>query len=109
MAAVGSKTFKPTETESKVKTSGKLAESKKGVQIMSPKEYADVSAEQGKYMGRALDQKTKLTIEELRVLINEGWTREMVRNKHGLTDEELNRVFVSLMRTERKTRADHWR
>ena len=109
MAAVGSKNFKATEADAKVKKTGAKLEAKKGVQIMSPKEYADMSAEQGRYMGRRLDQKTKPTIEELRVLINEGYTKEMVKNKHGITDEELNNLFARLMQKERKTKADFWR
>ena len=47
--------------------------------VESPEEYKKSSAERGTVMGRKPDEKTKLTVEELRVLINEGWTAEEVK------------------------------
>jgi hypothetical protein len=52
-------------------------------------------------MGRKQGQKTKLSTEELRVLINEKWTSEEVKDKHGLDDEELKQVVWKLSQEER--------
>ena len=69
--------------------------------VESPTEYAESSKARGTIMGRKPDEKTVLTIEELRVLINEGWTAEQVKDKHGLNDEELEQVVWKLSKEER--------
>ena len=53
-------------------------------------------------MGRKPEEKTKLTVEELRVLINEGWTAEEVKEKHGIDDEELKQVVWKLSKDEQR-------
>lgn len=68
---------------------------------LTAQEYRDYSKSKGTYMGRKDGEKTKLTTEELRILINEGWTPDDVKEKHGIDDEELEQVVWKLSREER--------
>lgn len=70
--------------------------------VMTPLEYAEYSKAKGTIMGRKPDQKTKLTTDELRVLINDGWTAEEVKDKHGIDDEELKQVVWKLSKEEQR-------
>ena len=72
-----------------------------GIKVMSPTEYAEYSKANGRHMGRVLGTKTKLTTEELRVLINESYTPEQVKDKHGIDDAELEQVVWRLSTEER--------
>lgn len=70
--------------------------------VMTPTEYAEYSKAKGTIMGRRPDQKTTLTIEELRILINEKWTPEEVMDKHGINDEELKQLVWKLSKAEQR-------
>lgn len=65
-------------------------------------EYDDYCKTKGTKMGRKEGQKTKLSTQELRVLINEKWTPEEVKDKHGLSDEELKSVVYALSKEEQR-------
>jgi len=65
-------------------------------------EYKEYSAANGTYMGRKPGQKTKLTTQELRVLINENWTPQEVKDKHGIDDEELKSIVYQLSKEEQR-------
>ena len=71
------------------------------IKTYSAEEYKAMSKANGTSMGRKPNQKTKLSTEELRVLINEKWTAEEVKDKHGLDDEELKQVVWKLSQEER--------
>lgn len=75
---------------------------KKELRVLTPTEYADYSKSKGTIMGRRPDQKTVCTTEELRILINEGWTPEQVKDKHGLDDEELKQLVWKLSKEEQR-------
>lgn len=79
-----------------------VSEVKKELITMTPLEYAEYSKEKGTVMGRKPNQKTKCSTEELRILINEGWTAEQVKDKHGLTDEELKQLVYKLSKEEQR-------
>ena len=70
--------------------------------VLTPTEYADYSKAKGTIMGRRPDQKTVCTTEELRILINEGWTPEQVKDKHGIDDEELKQLVWKLSKEEQR-------
>lgn len=70
--------------------------------VMTPLEYEEYSKAKGTIMGRRPDQKTELTTQELRVLINENWTPEQVKEKHGIDDEELKQVVWKLSKEEQR-------
>ena len=70
--------------------------------VMTPTEYAEYSKSKGTIMGRRPDQKTVLTTQELRILINENWTPEQVKDKHGIDDEELKQVVWKLSKEEQR-------
>lgn len=70
--------------------------------VMTPLEYAKYSGDKGTFMGRRPDQKTVLTTQELRILINEQWTPEEVKDKHGLSDDELKQVVYKLSKEEQR-------
>jgi hypothetical protein len=65
-------------------------------------EYLRHHKERGTPYGRKPGQKTKYTIEELRVHINSGWTREMIRDKTGLNDQEITNLVHKLSKFERR-------
>jgi len=71
------------------------------IKTYSAEEYKAMSKANGTVMGRKQGQKTKLSTEELRVLINEKWTAEEVKDKHGLDDEDLKQVVWKLSQEER--------
>lgn len=71
---------------------------------LSALEYEEYSKKKGTIMGRKPDQKTAMSIEELRVLINDGWTPERVKAKHGLNDEELKQLVWKLSKAEQRER-----
>lgn len=72
------------------------------VMRMSVDEYKEWSASQGRIMGRLPNQKTYPKEEEMRILINSGYTRAMVKEKHGLDDNEINKILVSMSNKERR-------
>lgn len=74
----------------------------KELMVLTPTEYADYSKSKGTIMGRRPDQKTVCTTEELRILINEGWTPEQVKDKHGIDDEELKQLVWKLSKEEQR-------
>lgn len=74
----------------------------KELKVMSTLEYAEYSKANGRYMGREEGVKTKLTTDELRILMNEGWTADEVKDKHGLNDEELKQVVWKLSKEEQR-------
>lgn len=74
------------------------------IMVMTPEEYAEWSASQGRIMGRLPNQKTYCSEEELRVLINSGYTRAKVMEKHGMSDQELNQLLVQMSNKERRDR-----
>ena len=53
-------------------------------------------------MGRKDGQKTLLSTQELRVLINDNWTAQEVKDKHGLSDDELKQVVFKLSKEEQR-------
>lgn len=71
------------------------------IKTYSSEEYKAMSKANGTTMGRPAGVKTKLSTEELRVLINEKWTAEEVKDKHGLNDEDLKQVVWKLSQEER--------
>jgi hypothetical protein len=75
---------------------------KKEFHTFTVEEYKEYSEANGTYMGRKPEQKTKLTTQELRVLINENWTPKEVKDKHGLDDEELKSVVYQLSKEEQR-------
>lgn len=79
-----------------------VTEVRKELITMTPLEYAEYSKDKGTVMGRKPNQKTKCSTEELRILINEGWTPEQVKDKHGMTDEELKQLVWKLSKAEQR-------
>ena len=79
-----------------------VTEVRKELITMTPLEYAEYSKDKGTVMGRKPNQKTKCSTEELRILINEGWTAEQVKDKHGMTDEELKQLVWKLSKEEQR-------
>ena len=80
-----------------------ITSSKEGsVMVMTPDEYREWSKSQGRIMGRLPNQVTFPTEEELRVLINSGYTRAMIKEKHGLSDEQINALLVQMSNKERR-------
>ena len=71
------------------------------IKTYSSEEYKAMSKANGTSMGRKPGVKTKLSTEELRVLINEKWSAEEVKDKHGLDDEDLKQVVWKLSQEER--------
>lgn len=82
------------------KVDGEIVE--KELVVMTPSEYEAYSKAKGTIMGRRPDQKTKCSTEELRILINEGWTPEQVKDKHGMDDEELKQLVWKLSKEEQR-------
>lgn len=82
------------------KIDGEIVE--KELMVLTPMEYADYSKSKGTIMGRKPNQKTACSTEELRILINEGWTAEQVKDKHGLDDEELKQLVWKLSKEEQR-------
>ena len=70
--------------------------------VMTPDEYREWSKSQGRIMGRKPNEVTFPTEEELRVLINSGYTRAMIKEKHGLNDEQINQLLVRMSNKERR-------
>lgn len=82
-----------------------ITSSKEGsVMVMTPDEYREWSKSQGRIMGRLPNQVTFPTEEEMRILINSGYTRAMVKEKHGLSDEQINELLVRMSNKERRDR-----
>lgn len=80
-----------------------ITSSKEGsVMVMTPDEYREWSKSQGRIMGRLPNQVTFPTEEEMRVLINSGYTRAMVKEKHGVSDEQINALLVQMSNKERR-------
>lgn len=80
-----------------------ITSSKEGsVMVMTPDEYREWSKSRGRIMGRLPNQVTFPTEEEMRVLINSGYTRAMVKEKHGLSDEQINELLVRMSNKERR-------
>ena len=69
---------------------------------MTAAEYKAMSKKNGTVMGRKKGQKTKMSAEELRILINEKWTPEEIMEKHGLDKDEYLVVTKKLAKAERK-------
>jgi hypothetical protein len=65
-------------------------------------EYDTYCESKGTYLGRKEGQKTTLSTQELRILINEKWTPEEVMKKHGINDEELKQVVWALSKEEQR-------
>lgn len=72
------------------------------VMIMTPDEYRDWSLSQGRIMGRRPDQVTFPTEEEMRILINTGYTRAMIKEKHGVNDEQIDQLLKNMSFKERR-------
>ena len=72
------------------------------VMRMSVDEYKEWSKSQGRIMGRLPNQKTYPTEEEMRVLINTGYTRAMITEKHGIQGEEIDKILVNMSNKERR-------
>ena len=70
--------------------------------VMSPDEYREYSLKNGRIMGRLPNQVTFPTEEEMRVLINSGYTRAMITEKHGVNNEQIDRLLVSMSNKERR-------
>lgn len=84
----------PTEIAERVIVTG-------NIKVFEAKDYMTYSEANGRSkFGGEIGKKTKLSIEELRVLINEQWTPEDVKAKHGLSDAELEQVVYELSRSE---------
>jgi hypothetical protein len=71
-----------------------------GIMTMTASEYGEYSEKHGRVMGREKGQKTKLTTQELRVLINADWKPDAIMDKHGINDEELKQVVWKLSEEE---------
>ena len=71
--------------------------------VMTPDEYREWSAKNGRIMGRKKGQKTKMSIEELRALINSKWTPSMVMEKHGINAEDLKQLVWKLSKKEMRS------
>jgi len=74
------------------------------VMRMSVDEYKEWSKSQGRIMGRLPNQKTYPTEEEMRVLVNTGYTRAMVKEKHGLDDKEVDALLTKMSYKEGRDR-----
>lgn len=72
------------------------------IMVMTPDEYREWSASQGRIMGRLPNQVTMPTEEEMRVLINSGWNRAMIKEKHGVSDAQIDTLLVSMSNKERR-------
>ena len=72
----------------------------KKTSMETAKVYLDRHREAGTPYGRQPGQVTKLTTEELRVLINANWTPDMVKEKHGLDAAGLAKVVHKLSKEE---------
>ena len=70
------------------------------IKVFTPDEYKEYSASLGLIYGRKPEQKTRCTIEELRALINSGWTPSRVMEKHGLSAEDLKQLVWKLSKKE---------
>ena len=70
--------------------------------VMTPDEYREYSLRIGIIMGRLPNQVTMPTEEEMRVLINSGYTRAMITEKHGVNNEQIDRLLVSMSNKERR-------
>jgi len=88
---------KETETpmeESKKETPTIITKSRtSGVRRMSVNEYREWSLSHGKIMGRDPHQVTMPTEEEMRIMLKSGYTRGMVKEKHGLSDEQIDNLL----------------
>jgi len=74
------------------------------VKVETAKEYRERHEKAGTPFGRKKGTKTKLTPEELRILITERWTEKDIMAKHGITTEELGKVAMALSRMERDSK-----
>jgi len=72
------------------------------IMVFTPDEYRDWSASQGRIMGRLPNQVTMPTEEEMRVLISSGWNRAMIKEKHGVSDAQIDALLVSMSNKERR-------
>lgn len=72
----------------------------KSLITMTPLEYEAYSLANGRVMGREEGQKTRLYPEQLRVLINEGYTPDKVKDKFGINDAELEQIVFQLSKDE---------
>ena len=70
------------------------------IMVQTAAEYAEYSAQNGRYMGRKLGTKTKPTIEELRACINSNWTPKRFMDKHGLDADDLKQIVWKLSLAE---------
>lgn len=66
------------------------------IMVMAPDEYRKWSLSQGRIMGRDPNKVTFPTEEEMRILVNSGWTRAMVKEKHGVTDEQIDQLLKNM-------------
>lgn len=69
---------------------------------LTTEEYMERCKANGTVMGRKPDEKTKCSIEELRVLINSNWTPQMVMDKHGMDEETHKQLLWELSKAERR-------
>ena len=72
----------------------------KSLMTMTPLEYEEYSIANGRIMGREEGQKTRLFPEQLRVLINEVYTPDKVKDKYGINDAELEQIVFQLSKDE---------
>ena len=77
-----------------------VVEQNDGIMTMSATEYGEYSKANGRFFGRNPEEKTECSIEELRALINSGWTPKMIMEKHGIDSEEFKQLVWSLSKRE---------
>jgi len=70
------------------------------LRTFSTTEYAEYSKANGRTMGRKDGEKTKLSSQELRVLINSKWSPREIMDKHGIDENELQSVINVLSMEE---------
>jgi len=71
-----------------------------GIQVLSPDAYEAECTKRGRIMGRRKGQKTKPSIEELRVTINAGRKPSWFLRKTGIDAEELKQLVWKLSKKE---------
>lgn len=94
---VPASTFAVTYAETEVNDNSKVV-------ILTASEYEKYSKANGRVMGRKKGVKTVCSIEELRALVNSGWTPSMVMEKHGMTEDDFKQLVWKLSKSELRDR-----
>jgi hypothetical protein len=77
--------------ESKMEMPAIITDPNVGVaMVMSVDEYREWSKSQGRIMGRLPNQVTMPSEEEMRIMVKSGYTRAMIKEKHGLSDAQID-------------------